>query len=84
MSKFLLLAIICAALTAGSASPVLAHDQSHDEYHGTATQQAACRPDVLRFCGPEIPNVRRITACLRWNIARLSQNCAAVFAEEQH
>jgi len=83
MTKFLHLAIIFAALTASSASPILAQDHSNDEYRGTATQRAACRLDVLRFCGPEIPNVRRITLCLRWNIARLSPNCAAVFAEEQ-
>jgi len=84
MTKFLHLAIICAALTAGSSTPILAQAQSHNEYRGTAAQQAACRPYVLRFCGVEIPNVRRITACLRWNIARLSPDCAAIFAEEKH
>jgi hypothetical protein len=83
MTKFIHLAIIFAALTASLASPVLAQDHSHDDYRGTATQRAACRRDVLRFCGAEIPNVRRITLCLRSNIARLSPDCAAVFVEKQ-
>ena len=82
MTKFVHLAIIYVVLTAGSASPVLA--RSNDEYRGTAAQRAACRPNVFRFCAGEIPNVRQITACLRRNIARLSPDCAAVFAEEQH
>ncbi len=81
MTRFLYLAIICAALTAGSASPVLA--QSQQEYRGTAAQQKACRPNVFRFCAGEIPNVRKITACLRRNIARLTPDCAAVFAAEE-
>jgi hypothetical protein len=84
MTKFLHFAIICTALTMGSAMPVLAQNRSNDEYRGTATQQAACRSDVLRFCGAEIPNVRRITLCLRWNIARLSPDCVAAFDGKRH
>jgi hypothetical protein len=71
-------AILCAALIA--ASPALAGD-----YRGTPEEQAACRPDVLKLCGPEIPNVERITMCLRYynSSNKLSPSCAAVFAEKR-
>jgi hypothetical protein len=49
---------------------------------GTMAQQDACRPDVFRLCGSDIPNVGRIVACLRGNEARLSEACHQVmFAE---
>jgi hypothetical protein len=48
---------------------------------GTSAQRAACTPDVFRLCASEIPNVDRITACLRRDKARLSQACLAVFNE---
>ena len=50
------------------------------EYRGTPGQQAACRPDVFRFCAGEIPNVRAITRCLERNMSRLSSGCQGVFA----
>ena len=73
---------IAAVLVAASALPVMAQYQSRDD-RGTRAQQDACRPNVFRFCSSEIPNVRRITACLLANYERLSPDCAAVFAEEQ-
>ena len=50
------------------------------EYRGTPGQQAACRPDVFRFCAGEIPDVRAITRCLERNMSRLSSGCQGVFA----
>jgi hypothetical protein len=47
---------------------------------GTATQRAACTPDVFRLCSSEIPNVDRIVACLQREKPRLSAGCQAVFA----
>jgi hypothetical protein len=44
----------------------------------TPAQRAACRPDVFRFCAGEIPNVARITACMRRNKANLSDACKAL------
>ena len=78
MSRYLYLAVVLAALAATSA-PVLA------EYRGTPEQQKACRPNVFKFCAGEIPDVRKITACLRRNIARLTPDCQAIFlaAEQQ-
>ena len=77
MTKFSFLAMLCMALTA---VPVLA-----EEYRGTPEQQAACRPDVLKLCGPEIPNVERITMCLRYfnSQRKLSPECSAVFADKR-
>lgn len=70
-------AILGAALIA--ASPALA------QYRGTPEEQAACKPDVLRLCGPEIPNVDRITQCLRYYNynKKLSPTCSAVFADKR-
>jgi|SRR3569833_3231113 len=48
------------------------------EYRGTQDQQMACTPDVWRLCGAQIPDVDRITACLRANVPQLSPPCRAV------
>jgi hypothetical protein len=47
-------------------------------YEGTWTQRRACRPDVLRLCGPFIPDRVAITQCLDHNKPRLSPDCLAV------
>src|SRR6185312_16458822 len=49
------------------------------ENRGTQEQQMACTPDVWRLCGAQIPDVDRITACLRANVPQLSPPCRAVF-----
>ena len=49
---------------------------------GSLAQKRACTPDVYRLCAGEIPNVRKITSCLRANMGRLSADCRAVFAGE--
>ena len=49
------------------------------ENRGTQEQQMACTPDVWRLCGAQIPDVERITACLRANVPQLSPACRAVF-----
>src|ERR1700722_18597923 len=46
---------------------------------GTDQQRQACTPDVFRLCGAYIPDVDRITACLRNNGPRLSRPCYDVF-----
>jgi hypothetical protein len=50
-----------------------------EEYRGTLEQQMACTPDVWRLCSDQIPDVSRITACLRENTPQLSSGCRAVF-----
>jgi hypothetical protein len=50
-----------------------------EEYRGTVEQQMACTPDVWRLCFDQIPDVNRITACLRQNTPQLSGPCRSVF-----
>ena len=83
MTKFHNLALAYLSLIIGSVFPAFAEQPTNEEYRGTANQRAACRYDVLRYCGAEIPNVARITACLRYNTARISPPCAAVFADDR-
>jgi hypothetical protein len=45
----------------------------------TAEQQRLCTGDAFRLCGSEIPNLERITLCMRQRIAELSQGCRSVF-----
>ena len=45
----------------------------------TPEQQQACTNDAFQFCGPEIPDVQRVTACMVRNKARLSPACRAQF-----
>ena len=40
-----------------------------------------CTPDVLRLCSSEIPDVDRITACMRRQRASLSEGCRSVFGK---
>jgi hypothetical protein len=49
------------------------------QYRGTPEAQQACTPDVMRLCNAEIPDVERITACLRKNRMNLSPACKPVF-----
>lgn len=46
---------------------------------GTSLQRAACTPDVISLCSGDIPNVGKITACLRREKPRLSPACRDVF-----
>ena len=81
MARFFRSAFIATVLITAAGTPLLAQDRGGREYRGTPAQQAACRPNVFRFCAAEIPNVRRITACLRANMHRLTPDCAAALAE---
>jgi len=48
---------------------------------GTAEQRWACEQDAFKFCGGEIPNVPRITACMIKNVRKLSPACRAQFKQ---
>src|ERR1700742_4496397 len=43
----------------------------------TPEQQQACQPDAFRLCGPEIPDVDRVTACMVAKRSQLSPQCRA-------
>jgi hypothetical protein len=44
-------------------------------------QRRLCTGDVLRLCAAEIPDVERITACMRRQRANLSDGCRSVFGK---
>jgi len=46
---------------------------------GTAEQRAACMGDAFRYCSSEIPNVARITSCMRTNFSKLTPACKTAF-----
>jgi hypothetical protein len=48
---------------------------------GTTEQRWACEQDAFKFCGSEIPNVPRITACMIKNVRKLSPACRVQFKQ---
>jgi hypothetical protein len=46
---------------------------------GTPEQRRACREDAFKYCHDAIPDVPRITACMKRNLAMLSPLCRAQF-----
>lgn len=73
----IVLSLVIAAGTTAIIAPA-----SSQEYRGTWEQQMACTPDVWRLCSDQVPDVGRITACLRQNTPQLSNNCRAVFESQ--
>ena len=69
------LVLFFSALVVGGIAVEPAFSQDN---RGTPEQQMACTPDVWRLCGAQIPDVERITACLRANGPQLSPQCRAV------
>ena len=45
----------------------------------TAEEQQACSNDAFRLCGPEIPDVDRVTVCMIRHKAELSPGCRVYF-----
>ena len=66
------LRLVTASLVALGAATA-ANAASRDE------QDHACRRDAFHFCLAEIPNVQKITACMKRHIDELSPACRAMF-----
>ncbi|MFL6840273.1 MAG: hypothetical protein ACJ8FZ_23625 [Bradyrhizobium sp.] len=47
----------------------------------TPEQQQACSGDAFRLCGPEIPDIDRVRACMIRNKSQLSPGCRAHFRQ---
>ena len=45
---------------------------------GTPEERAACQPEVFRLCSEFIPDVPKITACLKREVRNLAPPCRAV------
>jgi hypothetical protein len=48
---------------------------------GTPEQRSACMGDAFKFCSAEIPNVPRITTCMKANYSKLSPACKVAAAK---
>ena len=46
---------------------------------GTPEQRAACQGDAERLCGQYVPDIDRITACMKQNRRNLSPRCRIFF-----
>jgi hypothetical protein len=42
---------------------------------GTAQEQQACTPDAMRLCADAIPDVTKVTACMKAKYSQLSEPC---------
>ena len=49
----------------------------------TPEQQQACSGDAFRLCGPEIPDVDRVTVCMIRNRSQLSPGCRVYFRDPE-
>ena len=45
---------------------------------GTPEEQAACSPDVRKFCGSDLQDTMRVLACLQANRPKISPACNRV------
>jgi Cysteine rich repeat len=45
---------------------------------GTPEEQAACRPDVEKYCHDAEPDTFRVLGCLKEQRSRISKKCLAV------
>ncbi|HLL26655.1 MAG TPA: hypothetical protein VKT73_03255 [Xanthobacteraceae bacterium] len=52
--------------------------QQPNIFQGTPAEQAACRPDSVKFCRDAIPDTFRVLACLQQNRERISKACREV------
>jgi len=69
--------IFRSGLLPGIALSVLLLSGAAEAY--TPEQQQACSGDAFRLCGPEIPDVDRVTVCMIRNRSLLSPGCRVYF-----
>jgi hypothetical protein len=62
-SAFALLAVALACFPNGASA------------QGTDAQRQACTPDAMRLCSDVIPDVARVTACMKAKYRQLSPAC---------
>jgi hypothetical protein len=64
--------LMLAAAFSFSMLPTVGHAYTQD-------QQQACSSAAFRLCGPEIPDVDRVTVCMIRNQSQLSPGCRVFF-----
>ena len=75
MSKTCLSGAIAAIIlaTAGTASAATSEPTLQDQ------QQAACYGDVQKLCGDAMPDVEKVTACMKTKRSQVSARCASFY-----
>lgn len=56
---------------------ILAFGASGAIAQGTDAERQACTPDAMRLCGDVIPDVAKVTACMKAKSSQLSPECRA-------
>jgi hypothetical protein len=51
---------------------------------GDIDVRQACTPDAMRLCADVIPDVPKVTACMKAKHAQLSQECRTAMASGRH
>ncbi|HVV60658.1 MAG TPA: cysteine rich repeat-containing protein [Pseudolabrys sp.] len=76
---------VVAVLLVVCGSPLLAQDRDQPAsssegglFKGTPQEQAACRPDAVKFCSDSIPDSFRVLACLQEHEKKLGKACKKV------
>lgn len=76
---------VAALMLAIGGSPLLAQERDQPAasqdgglFKGTPQEQAACRPDAVKFCSDAIPDSFRVLACLQEHQKKLTKRCKEV------
>jgi hypothetical protein len=75
--------VACISLAVGLLAAGATLLSAKEKLDGTASQRAACTPDVFRYCVAAIPNRAMIVTCLKHNSYRLNKDCRAVMDGEK-
>jgi hypothetical protein len=70
--------IVPTVLLAMSVVATFAQGPAYAQYQGTGPDQAACRPDVRRYCRQIGGDQMRVLACLQDHRRQLSRRCRGV------
>jgi hypothetical protein len=54
---------------------VVAYSASGAKAQGSDAERQACTPDAMRLCGDAIPDVAKVTACMKAKYSQLSEPC---------
>jgi hypothetical protein len=75
------IAILLAAIIAGSTVALAQLPLPLPLPSGTPEDRAACEPDVQRHCRAAVPDQLRVLACLQDNRNRISRACQGVLVK---
>jgi hypothetical protein len=72
ISRFVCLAAVLAS--------VFAYRVDGAAAQGSDAERQACKPDAMRLCGDAIPDIAKVTACMKAKYSQLSQPCRVAMA----